>query len=233
MRPEEVRAEIGKVARWRHRIQVAPGITTPGSQDSHKLLSLLALPDDLSGKRVLDVGASDGFYSFACEARGADDVVAIDIRPAERSGFAVARKLLNSSVEYRRFDVYDVLPETLGYFDVVLFLGVLYHLRHPMLGLDRLAAVCRPGAQIWIETAVMDGDIPPLGKTLPEVAPELADVPIAQFYPTDELHAVHSNWWGPNMAGLKAMVEAAGFLIERVVARNEAPKRVLLHARKS
>lgn len=231
MRTEEIRAEIGKVARWRHSIEVAPGITTPGSQDSHKLLSLLALPDDLSGKRVLDVGASDGFYSFACDARGAD-VVAIDIRPAEGSGFAVARKLLNSSVEYRQLDVYDVLPETLGYFDVVLFLGVLYHLRHPMLGLDRLAAVCRPGARIWIETVVMDGDIPPLGKTLPEVAPELTDVPIAQFYPTDELHAVHSNWWGPNVAGLKAMVEAAGFLIERVVARNEAPKRALLYARK-
>jgi tRNA (mo5U34)-methyltransferase len=227
-----VRAAIARVARWRHRIEVAPGVVTPGSQNSQRLLSRLSLPEELTGKRVLDVGASDGFYSFTCEARGAD-VVAIDARSIEATGFGVARELLGSSVPYHQFDVYELLPETFGRFDVVLFLGVLYHLRHPLLALDRLAAVCEPGARMWVVSVVMDGDIHPLGKTLSDVAPELVDVPMAQFYPTDEPYVGAWKWWGPNVAGLRAMVEAAGFSVERVVADRVPPTRAIVEARRN
>lgn len=172
------------------------------------------LPERLDGRRVLDIGARDGFFSFVAEARGAD-VLAIDSMAPHLTGFSTAASLLSSSVEYRTLNVYDVQPERVGMFDIILFLGVLYHLRDPMLALDRLWAVARPEATIWVESHIIDDNL-----THPEtreqlklasVAPGLVDVPMAQFYPGDLLAGDGSNWWGPNLAGLRAMVESAGF----------------------
>src|SRR6201996_4023048 len=126
---------------WYHQIEVAPGVVTPGVNDSQMILDTLRLPDDLSGLRVLDIGARDGFFSFECERRGAAEVVAIDYLPPEETGFPIAKKLVGSDVELRQANVYDLTPEEFGTFDLVLFLGVLYHLRDPMLALDRIADV--------------------------------------------------------------------------------------------
>lgn len=178
----------------------------------------MELPERLDGKRVLDVGARDGFFSFVAEKRGAE-VLAIDSMAPHLTGFATASSLLGSSVEYRTMNVYNARPENVGTFDAILFLGVLYHLRDPMLALDRLWEVARPGATIWVESHVIDRHLldPTTGefRVLASVAPDLVDVPIAQFYPKRTLSEDYSNWWGPNLAGLRAMVESAGFEVTR------------------
>src|SRR4051812_30744538 len=101
-----IQARIDSVPRWYHRIEVAPGVVTPGVTDSQTYLRFLDLPADCSGWRVLDLGTRDGFYAFEFERRGAD-VIAIDYVPKERSGFSVAAELLKSRVEYVQANLYD------------------------------------------------------------------------------------------------------------------------------
>ena len=114
------------------------------------ILERIKLPASLAGRTVLDIGAADGFFAFECERRGAARVVATDsVHWAEghwtgKAPFALARQALGSRVEDHTIDLMDLTPEAVGGpFDVVLFLGVLYHLRHPMLGLERVAAMTR------------------------------------------------------------------------------------------
>ena len=121
----EIERLIAEHGRWWHEIELAPGILTPGD-DSNRMklpiLDALGLPPDLRGKRALDIGASDGYFSFELEKRGAE-VVAIDFVPETYSGFATARKILDSAVDYRMDNVYNLTPKSYGSFDVVLFLG--------------------------------------------------------------------------------------------------------------
>jgi tRNA (mo5U34)-methyltransferase len=214
MPAEEVRAEISKVEHWYHRIEVAPGIVTPGTNNSDAVLRAMDVPDRLDGKRVLDVGARDGYFSFVAVDRGAE-VLAIDAVAPDLTGFSTAAKFMESSVEYRTMNVYDVSPEEVGTFDVIFFLGVLYHLRDPILVLDRLWSVANPGATIWVESHTIDRGFVDLESknfvSLLALAPEIKEVPIAQFYPEDLLSGDRSNWWGPNQACLEEMVKAAGF----------------------
>ena len=215
---EQVHAAVAKVEHWYHRIEVAPGIVTPGTHDSEAALAEMNVPENLSGKRLLDVGARDGYFSFVAEARGAE-VVAIDAVPPHLNGFSTASSLLGSSVEYRTMNVYNLNSENVGTFDLIFFLGVLYHLRDPMLALDRLWEVARPGATIWVESHTIDSGLvaPATGKfrELASVAPDLVEVPMVQFYPRDLLLGNPTNWWGPNLAALKAMLEEAGFEVVR------------------
>lgn len=133
--PEVIRQLVASHSRWWHEIELAPGIVTPGDDSNRMKLPILdsiGLRTDLSGLRVLDIGCSDGFFAFEAEKRGAS-VVAIDFVPETYTGFAVARQILGSSAEYRMDNVYNLLPETYGLFDIVFFMGVLYHLRKPLV----------------------------------------------------------------------------------------------------
>src|SRR5215475_1498401 len=103
----EIHEHIAQVSHWYHQIEVAPGIVTPGILDSAGELRLLQLPEDCRGMRALDIGARDGFFSFELERRGAE-VLAIDYLPEDKTGFAVAKKLLGSGVRYERDNVYDL-----------------------------------------------------------------------------------------------------------------------------
>jgi tRNA (mo5U34)-methyltransferase len=204
---DELRARIASVPYWYHRFELAPGITTPGIDSSAQNLARMNLPADLSGKRVLDIGACDGFYSFECERRGAE-VVAIEGNPGP-TGFKLMRELLGSQVECYTMNIYDLTPERFGEFDLVLCLGVLYHLRHPLLGLERVHAVCR--GQMILETQVCDHHFIDASGTPRELAPALLPVPLAQFYPGAELNHDTTSWWAPNLAGLHAMLRSVGF----------------------
>jgi len=122
---------IAEHGRWWHEIELAPGVVTPGD-DSNRMklpiLDRLGLPREMHGLRVLDIGCSDGYFSFELEKRGAG-VVAMDFVPETYTGFATAKKILDSRVEYRMDNVYNLSPEAFGAFDVVLFLVVLFYLR--------------------------------------------------------------------------------------------------------
>lgn len=202
--------------RWYHSIDLGGGIVTPGLDRSAARLSRLAIPADLRGMRVLDIGAWDGFYSFECERRGAADVTAIDSFSwdgsgwGSKAGFDLAHDVLNSSVESVILDVMDLSPDRVGTFDLVLFLGVLYHLRHPLEALERVASVTR--GSLILETQV---DL--VGMRRPAMA----------FYPTGELNRDDSNWWAPNLPALHAMLLDVGFTgVTVITPPYRLPKRI-------
>jgi tRNA (mo5U34)-methyltransferase len=195
--------------RWYHTIDLGGGIVTRGVDDSPLRLARAQLPESLNGLTVLDIGAWDGFFSFECERRGAARVVAADHFSwhgpgwGTKAGFTLAREALGSRVEDIDIDVMDLSPERVGMFDVVLFLGVLYHLRHPFLALERVASVTRD--RLILETVV---DL--VGLQRPAMA----------FYPGRELNNDPTNWWGPNIPAVQGMLETLGFKHVTTVGRS-------------
>jgi tRNA (mo5U34)-methyltransferase len=197
---DALRAEVEQIP-WFHHIDLGNGIITPGrDMDSLAKIRFHQIPEDLTGKSVLDIGAWDGLFSFEAEKRGARRVLATDAFIWEdkawgsKRGFELARRALQSKVEDLTIDVMDLSPERVGTFDVVLFLGVLYHLRHPLYALERVASVCD-------EMVILGTQIDMLSH----------DRPAAAFYPTDELNGDSTNWWGPNVACVRAMLNDVGF----------------------
>lgn len=167
----------------------------------------------MTGLRVLDVGARDGFYSFECERRGAE-VVAIDYADARDTGFLVAKEILGSALNLIQDNVFNITHEKYGTFDIVLFLGVLYHLRDPLMAIDALRNVCR--GELFLETHVIDESfLLPDGRVTPLAAVDraLLDIPIMQFYSRDVLNHDATNYWGPNMRCVELMLEEANFTL--------------------
>jgi len=208
---EQIRERIRRVPHWYHRIHIRPGITTPGVNDCETTLGLLDLPQDCRGLRALDVGTRDGFFAFELERRGAK-VTAVDYVSADQTGFSVAADLLGSQVEFQHANVYDLSAAALGRFDIVLFLGLLYHLPDPVQALHILRSLCQQ--RLCLESHVIDNAVSTLdGQSLPlsSVAPALTDVPIMQFYPGTSLNNDPTNYWGPNVACLEAMLNESNF----------------------
>jgi tRNA (mo5U34)-methyltransferase len=211
---EEARLMVAAHEHWYHQIEVVPGLVTPGINDSQQILDALRLPERLDDLRVLDIGARDGFFSFECERRGAD-VVAIDSMPPEATGFSIAKELVGSQVEMLQWNVYELSPEQFGTFDLILFLGVLYHLRDPMLALDKIWSVARD--KLIVETQMIDEALlvgPGEFKRLADLNPELEEIPLMQFYPGASLNGDATNMWAPNQACLAAMLAEAGFAVQ-------------------
>ena len=256
-RRAELEAAVATVADWFHSLDLGHGVVTPGVKSADLLateLASLRLPD-LHDRTVLDIGAWDGFYSFEAERRGAARVVALDHyawsldlaavhgynercraegvppapwetvpevwRPDElpgRRGFDLARAELGSAVEPVVADFMATDPDDIGRHDVSLFLGVLYHLMDPFDALRRLRRVTRELAVI--ETAVM-------------VLVDLAERPLWDFFPEDQLNGDPSNWWAPNVAGLVGACRAAGFSSVEVIAQppDDLPPWQVFHGR--
>ena len=195
----DLAADVAAI-RWYHTIDLGGGLITKGIDDSSYRLARLDLPNSLAGRSVLDIGAWDGFFSFEAERRGASRVVASDHYSwhgpgwGSKRGFELAREALGSKVEDIDIDVMDLSPDRIGTFDVVFFFGVLYHLRHPLLALERVASVTR--GLLVVETVV---DMAGFRR------------PAAAFYPGRELNNDPTNWWAPNVPALEAMLRDVGF----------------------
>lgn len=220
MRPEEAREAVADNPLWYHVIEVAPDVVTPGWFDLRPIVDKMPWPD-VSGKRCLDVGTYDGFLAFELERRGASEVVATDILDHRQwdwpvhmrswagpklaevagvkgEGFRIAKEVLGSRVERVECSVYDLSPERLGRFDVVVCGSLMLHLRDPLRALEAIRSVC--GERFLSAEQVR------LGTSLLH-----AGTPIAALDGTSDL----CQWWIPNAAGHRRMVEAAGFEIER------------------
>jgi tRNA (mo5U34)-methyltransferase len=227
---ESIQAKIAQVPLWRHRITLPGGITTPGSVNCPDKLQMLHLPDDLSGKRVLDIGCSDGFFSFECEKRGAVSVLAVDnynsVYIDSPRGFHVAHEILQSRVEFRQADLFDLDSEDVGQFDLVLFLGVLYHLRHPLLALERLATLCR--GQLVVETLIAPEPRGMVSRVWQRIAGRKKPAPWMAFYEHDEINRVPTTWWAPSVPCLEGMVRSCGFCGVKTV--HTIAKRAVVHA---
>jgi tRNA (mo5U34)-methyltransferase len=197
LRAQSIRERIAAV-HWHHIFEVVPGIVTPGVYRPDFLWEKLRLPEDMTGMRVLDIGARDGYFTFASEHRGAD-VVALDYVAETISGFGLARQLRGSRVSFIHGNLYDVSAETLGgRFDVVLFLGVIYHLPEPYYALQIVRDLTRPGGTVYVESTCSDGTV---GTEHPVmlVAPERGD----------------RSWFDANSTGLSALCERAELSVER------------------
>jgi tRNA (mo5U34)-methyltransferase len=190
-------ARVSQHSGWFHRINLGNGVVTPGIDDSAEKLKYIHLPARMDALSVLDIGAWDGFFSFECERRGAGRVVASDWfcwQGTGKKGFDIAREALGSKVEDVPLKVEDLTPETLGTFDVVLFLGVLYHAEDPMHYLRIVRSMCKGMAVV--ETVVDALDYPR---------------PAMVFYPGTTLNNDPTNFWGPNRLAVEAMLGEVGF----------------------
>ncbi len=173
-----------------------------------------ALPADLTGKTVLDIGCNAGFYALEMKRRGAHRVLGLDFDPDYLAQARFAAEVQGLEIELQELSVYDV--GSLGQrFDVVFFIGVLYHLRHPLLALDLIWE--HVASDLLVFQSLQRGS-----DDLPEIAPDYEFWDTAHFdapgYP--KLHFIeqsysgdNTNWWAPNRAASAAMLRAAGFEI--------------------
>lgn len=195
--------ELFKDIHWYQKWEVFSGIFTPGINPIAQICDLMHLPADLSGRRVLDIGSANGCMSFECERRGAAEVIGLTPDNAPEWGYDKLREVLGSShTNFRRGSVYSLDPNVLGYFDTVLFCGVLYHLRYPLLAIDNVRRVAT--SDVFVETHVSDYALP-AGTN---------GIPLWKFYRFDELNNDHSNWFGPNATAVLEAFESAGFDIK-------------------
>lgn len=212
---------------WYHTIDLAPGVTTPGYYDLREITKRLPWPD-CAGKRCLDVGTFDGFLAFEMEKRGAAEVVAIDVDdyreldwPAairneapeklekmiggERGrGFRIAAEALGSRVKRQSLNVYKLTPEAVGKFDVVVLGSVLTHLHRPIEALEAIRTVCS-------------------GLFMASESVHAAMTLLHPRRPLVELRGSWDQWSLVNAAGLRRMIEVAGFKIERATRPYSVP----------
>ena len=209
----EIRARLATVKHWYHPVQLRPGLVTPGHNAAEHVLPLLDVPADCTGLRVLDLGTRDGYFAFEMERRGAD-VTAIDYLPDTTTGFRVCADLLGSQVKFVHANIYDIGPDEFGTFDIVLFLGLIYHLPDPLEALHRVRSVSR--GRLCLESHVIDNALMLAdGSTVPmgSLAPGLDKLPLMQFFKRGVLRGDPSNYWGPTLVALEAMVTEALFKV--------------------
>jgi tRNA (mo5U34)-methyltransferase len=216
-----LRARIEALGPWFHNINLGGVWTAPehflGDYPNVKFQRFAPhLPADLSGKSVLDIGCNAGFYSMEMKRRGAERVVGIDSddRYLEQARFAAAT-LGYDNIEFRNLSVYDVA--SLGErFDVVIFMGVLYHLRHPLLALDLIRE--HVAGDILLFQSMQRGsmEVPDLAADYPFEETEIFDDPAYPKLHFIEREYAHdwTNWWVPNRACVEGMLRSAGFTVE-------------------
>jgi tRNA (mo5U34)-methyltransferase len=202
----DTRATLADTVRqypWFHSIDLGHGIVTPGAKSPAVHAAEAAAffdPIKMEGATVVDIGAWNGFYSFEAKRRGANRVLATDHFTWNhetfrgRDTFDLARSALGLDIEAFDIDVPDISPEKLGTFDVVLFLGVFYHLFDPIDGLRRAASLAKEVLVVETHTDLAE-----------------LDRPAMVMYPGAELAGDATNWWGPNPACMLALLKQFGF----------------------
>lgn len=217
----EREAEIAALGPWFHNLHLPDGAETAprhplGDFPAFKWAQLAPhLPENLEGWSALDVGCNAGYYAFALAQRGAH-VTGIDVEPLflRQADWAAREFGLAERVEFRRMQVYDLAHQPEDY-DLVLFMGVFYHLRYPLLGLDIVASLARrllvfqtltmPGEEVFEDTA-RDRDIDDREEFLTPGWPKMAFI-------EHSFSGDHTNWWAPNHAAVEAMLRSSGLRV--------------------
>jgi len=195
----ELAEKIGRYD-WFHTIDFGNGVVSRGHCTAEVLRAKADCYFSVSpkGKTVLDIGCWDGYFSLEALRRGAARVLATDHyvwhSHWNRGSFNLVHERLAPELEVRDIDVFDISPSTVGSFDFVLFTGVLYHTRHPLLALEHAASVC---TDVLVVETVLDAI--------------KVRQPAIVFYPGSELKQDPSNWWGPNQLCVEAMLRDVGF----------------------
>jgi tRNA (mo5U34)-methyltransferase len=228
---DDLRSLVASNPRWYHTIELAPGIVTPGLFDLRGVVDRLPWPN-VRGARCLDIATYDGFFAFELERRGAAEVVATDIKDydewdlpePERAfgvnsmkagwgekgrGFAIAKEALGSAVRREWVNVYDLSPERVGMFDVIVCGSLLLHLSDPIGALRAIRSVCKG---VFLSAEAID--------------PFLTFVhrrrPVTRLMGVGGLR----QWFVPNAPAQEHMLVASGFSIERAGRPYSVPFRV-------
>jgi tRNA (mo5U34)-methyltransferase len=216
----ELKEKIDALGPWFHNMDLGGVPTAPdhflGDYPNLKFQRFAPhLPADLSGKSVLDIGCNAGFYSMEMKRRGADRVVGIDSDDRYLAQARLAAETLgHDNIEFRNLSVYDVgaLGER---FDLVIFMGVLYHLRHPLLALDLIHEHVARDLFVFQSMQRGSSEVEPLEPNYDFWQTEMFDRP---GYP--RLHFIEhryandpTNWWVPNRACAEAMLRSSGFAL--------------------
>ncbi len=213
----DIRRRAGELGEWFHNLDLRGVETAPGhflGDFPRQMWRAFAhlIPQDLTGKTVLDIGCNGGFYSIEMKRRGASRVVGIDYDSGYLAQARFAAQVLGQDIEFRQLSVYDV-AELGEKFDIVLFMGVLYHLRHPLLALDLVhehvakdvlvfQSMLRGSAET--QTEAEDHAFDRTDIFARESFPRMYF--IEQRYAGDE-----TNWWIPNRSCMEAMLRSSGF----------------------
>jgi tRNA (mo5U34)-methyltransferase len=213
-----VEARVGAI-NWFHSIDLGNGIITRGKRkpELYRRKIDLTFRHFQPGWSVIDVGAWDGLYSFEAKRRGASRVLATDYHAwagpgwGTKAGFELAREVTGEDVEDMDIDAMHVTVDRVGQFDMVLGLGLLYHLKHPLLFLEQIAPVCK-------RLLVLDTHLDMAKVKVPAMA----------FYPGAEVGGDGSTWVGPNVPCVEAMCKTAGF--SKVEHELMSPKRGVFYA---
>jgi tRNA (mo5U34)-methyltransferase len=220
MTRDEIEAQVRRLGPWFHNLDLAGVQTAPehflGDYPRVKWQRFAhAIPDNLDGKTVLDIGCNGGFYSIEMKRRGAARVVGIDSDDDYLLQARLAAEICGVEIELRNLSVYDVgaLAEK---FDVVLFMGVLYHLRHPLLALDLIRRHAAKDLFVFQSMQRGSNEVASLEDDYEFWNEDVFEKPgfprlcfIEKKYSGDP-----TNWWVPNRACSEAMLRSAGFTIE-------------------
>jgi len=218
----DIRERVASYPFWYHTLELPDGVVTPGAWDLRPLRDRIPWPD-VAGKRCLDVGTFDGFFAFELERRGAREVVATDVPSQEEldwpwdvrpgvgdsgwdakfegtefgmgRGFHIAAEALESKVQWKAINIYDLSPDRVGTFDVVTCGSLLLHLRDPIRALEAIRSVC---TGVFVSSETLDTWL-----TL------LRRVPVARFQGKGKL----CQWWNVNAAAHVRWLESAGFQV--------------------
>jgi tRNA (mo5U34)-methyltransferase len=213
-----IERRVRELGPWFHNIELGGVRTAPehflGDYPAVKWRGFAhAIPADLAGRTVLDIGCNGGFYALEMKRRGAERVVAVDADPDYLAQARFAAEVSGLEIELRQLSVYDVgaLGER---FDIVLFLGVLYHLRHPLLALDLIHE--HVAGDLLVFQSMQRGSRE-VAAAVPEDR-EFWDESAFDEPAYPKLHFVEhryagdcTNWWVPNRACAEAMLRSAGF----------------------
>lgn len=219
MTQEQIQNEVQQLGQWFHNLRLGGVMTAPdhflGDYPNQKWRHFEhAVPEDLTGKTVLDIGCNAGFYSIEMKRRGASRVLGIDHDERYLAQARFAAKVSGVDIEFQTMSVYDV-ASLREQFDLVLFLGVLYHLRHPLLALDLLhdhvvgdLMVMQTMLRGSAAVRAVDADYP-FEETAMFHDPSF---PKMCFIENSYSHDP-TNWWVPNRACVEAMLRSSGFSI--------------------
>ncbi|HSB29486.1 MAG TPA: DUF1698 domain-containing protein [Pyrinomonadaceae bacterium] len=232
MTREETLSRLEQLQPWFHCIDLGHGLVTKtesvmGEPIDHPAgvwqTIKKSLPQDLTGKSVLDVGCNAGFYSIEAKRRGAKRVLGVDGQRQHVRQAVFVRQMLGLDIEYRRLNVYELSQRNIGEFDITLALGLIYHLKHLVLALENLYAVTRE--LLIVETAIM----PPRRTPEAFTHPLGRLVPLAYLdNPPDAKEQVF-NWFLPSVEALTALLRTVGFAEIEVVEVKDERAVVLCH----
>jgi tRNA (mo5U34)-methyltransferase len=195
---EEAQALVNSRSWWYHTFEISPGLWTPGVYDPSGTLNELRLPSDMKGMRVLEIGPADGYFTKEITSRGAK-VVAVDYAAKNHYGFEVMERLSGQTFDFRQCNIFDINTASLGAFDLIICLGVLYHLPDPVRGLWKLSNI--PTKQFILESFVTtkyDGQC------------------VAEYLHGISPNGDYTNFWAPTPKCCEMILDDVGFTVDSV-----------------